>query len=241
MTQPVDVLAVFAHPDDAELLCGGTLARSVDRGERVALLDLTRGETGTRGTAEIRAREAEAAARVLGVVDRMGVGLPDAALVNTPEARLSLASHLRELRPRVIVTHWLEGRHPDHREAAALVRDAAFVSGLRKAPIPGDPHRPLKVVHVLTFQEAAPPPSFVVDVSDQMERRLDAMGCFESQWSGAVAAGEVFPGGERPLVEQVKAHLAYWGSRIRAPYGEPFWTKETLAIDHLGELGVSTF
>jgi len=245
MTEPsrqrMDVLAVFAHPDDAEILCGGTLARAVEQGKKVGILDLTRGEMGTRGTPEVRAREAKEAAAVLGVAGRWNVGLPDAALDNDPKARLEVARHLRELRPRVVATHWLQGRHPDHREAAALVVDAAFVAGLGRADIPGNPHRPMKVIHALAFREDAPPPSFVVDVTDQMERRMKAMACFQSQWTGAVAAGEVHPGGDRPLFEQVQAHLAYWGARIRVPYGEPFWTRETMAVEDLTHLTVSTF
>jgi N-acetylglucosamine malate deacetylase 1 len=241
MTEPIDVLAVFAHPDDAELLCGGALAKSVEQGRRVAILDLTRGEMGTRGTEEIRAREAGEAAVVLGVEGRYNAGLPDAGVVNTPGTRLQVAGWLRRLRPRVVVTHWLEGRHPDHREAARLVVDAAFLSGLGRAELDGEPHRPLKVVHSLAFREDGPPPTFLVDVTDQMERRLEAMACFGSQWADSVGAGEAYPGGARPLFQQVQAHLAYWGSRIRTEYAEPFWTREALAVEELGALEVSTF
>jgi N-acetylglucosamine malate deacetylase 1 len=241
MIEPLDVLAVFAHPDDAELLAGGALARSAERGERVGILDLTRGEMGSRGSAELREQEAEAAARVLGATLRANTGFPDAAVENTPRARLRLAGRIRELRPRVIVTHWLEGRHPDHRVAARLVLDSAFLAGLRKLDAPGEPHRPLKVVHALAFREDAPRPSFVVDVSDQIERKLEAMACFASQFRGLSGVGEVYPGGDRPLAEQVRAHLAHHGSRIRVRYGEPFWVRESLSVETLGSLGVSTF
>jgi len=241
MNHALDVLAVFAHPDDAELLCGGALALSVALGERVAILDLTRGEMGSRGTQEIRAREAEAAARVLGVEGRFNADLPDAGLQNTLSQRMEVAGHLRRLRPRVVVTHWLEGRHPDHRETARLVVDGAFLAGLRKADLPGEPHRPLKVVHALSFREDAPPPSFIVDVSDHIDRKLEAMACFESQWTGSSGAGEAFPGGDRPLPDQVRAQLAHYGSRIRVRYGEPFWTREAIRAESLGRLDVSTF
>lgn len=239
--EALDVLAIFAHPDDAELLCGGALARSAAAGERLGLLDLTRGELGSRGTAEIRAREAAAAARTLGAVTRRCAGLPDGGLENTLEYRHIVAGWIRSLRPRVVVTHWLEGRHPDHGAAARLVRDAAFLAGLRQAPVAGEAHRPFKVVHALTFQEAAPPPSFVIDVTDHMDRRLDAMACFASQWSDARGAGEAFPGGDRLLEDQVRAQLAHYGSKIRVAYGEPFWTREAVERGTLGSLGVASF
>jgi N-acetylglucosamine malate deacetylase 1 len=241
VSEPLDVLAVFAHPDDAELLCGGALIRSVDLGERVGILDLTRGELGSRGSAEVRRREAEEAAGVLGVSLRRNAELPDGGLTDGAEARRRVAALLRELRPRVVVTHWLEGRHPDHRAAARLVGAAAFLSGLRNLDAAGDPHRPEKVVHATLFREDAPPPTFVVDVTDTVDRKLRAIACFTSQFDGAVSAGEVYPGGERPFADQVRVHLAHWGSRIRTAYGEPFWTRETLSLDGLGSLGVSTY
>jgi N-acetylglucosamine malate deacetylase 1 len=239
---PLDVLAIFAHPDDAELLCGGTLARSVDRGERVGILDLTRGELGSQGSAEIRAAEAEAARSALGVHVRENVGLPDGGIEDSFEARRTLAGWIRVLRPRVVVTHWLEGRHPDHGAAARLVTSASFLAGLRRLELPAAPFRPERIVHALAFREDAPPPSFVVDVTDTLERKMTALACFPSQFLGARGAGEVYPGGDRPLEDQIRAHLAVWGSRIRRPYGEPFWVRETRALDSLGALEwVSTF
>ena len=239
---PLDVLAVFAHPDDAELLCGGSLARSVDRGERVGILDLTRGELGSQGSPEIRAREAEAASRVLGIHVRRNAELPDGGLDDSHQARRTVAAALRQLRPRVVVTHWLEGRHPDHRAAARLVTAAAYLAGLRNLDAPGEPFRPVRMVHAIAFREDAPPPSFVVDVTDTVDRKLAALACFESQFSGARAAGEVYPRGDRPLEEQIRSHLAVWGSRIRRPFGEPFWVREPWVLDTLGEAGnVTTF
>jgi len=99
----------------------------------------------------------------------------------------------------------------------------------------------MKVVHALAFREDAPPPTFVVDVTEQAERKIQALECHASQFEGAYGIGEVFPGGDRPLMDQVRAHMAYWGSRIRVRYGEPFWTREALSADSLGTLGVSTF
>lgn len=241
MSGPLDVLAVFAHPDDAELLCGAALARSAERGERTGILDLTRGELGSRGSAEIRAREADEAAGVLGASIRRNAGLPDGALVDEPDVRRRVAALLRELAPRVVVTHWTEGRHPDHRAAARLVRAAAFLSGLRNLDAPGTPHRPEKVVHATLFREDAPPPTFVVDATDTIDRKLRALACYASQFEGVTSAGEVYPGGERPFSEQVRVQMGHWGSRIRTAYGEPFWTQETVRVESLGVLGVPTF
>lgn len=240
-TDALDVLAVFAHPDDAELLCGGALIRSADRGQRTGIVDLTRGEMGSRGTPELRAREAAAAAEVLGLAERRNAGLTDAHLENTPEARSIVAGLLRELRPRIVVTHWPVGRHPDHRIASQLVRDACYLSGLRNFDAPGEPFRPLKLVYATAFREDADPPSFVVDISDQVDRKLAAIHCYASQFDGATQAGEVFPGGDRPLADQIRAQAAHAGSRIRVAYGEPYRTLETMAVDTLGDLSVSTF
>lgn len=237
----LDVLAVFAHPDDAELLCGGALLKSADRGERTGILDLSRGETGTKGTPEIRAREAEAAAAILGLAVRRNAELPDSRLANSHEARGIVAGLLRELRPRVVVTHWPVGRHPDHRVASELVRDAAYLAGLTNFDAPGERFRPHKVVYATGFREDADPPTFVVDITGQMDRKIRAILAYESQFEGAVQAGEVFPGGRRGLVEQIRCGSAAAGSRIRAAYGEPYRTIETMEAPTLGGLGVPTF
>jgi bacillithiol biosynthesis deacetylase BshB1 len=202
------VLAVVAHPDDAELLCGGALAASADREERVGILSLTDGAAGTHGSAELRAREATRAAEILGVDVRATASLPDAAIMNTLEARRVVVEQLRELRPRVVVTHWTAGRHPDHRVAAELVTDACFLAGLSRFPADGRPHRPFKIVYATAFREDADPPSFVVDISAQMERKLEAIAAYHSQVSGKTGLGEVYPGGSRPLLEQVRATCA---------------------------------
>jgi N-acetylglucosamine malate deacetylase 1 len=241
MNHDLDVLAVFAHPDDAELLCGGALAASVDRGERVGILDLTRGEMGSRGTPELRAEEAAHAARILGVEVRDNVGLPDGSLDDSHEARRLVARHLRRLRPRVVVTHWKEGRHPDHRAAAALVTSASFLAGLRNLDAEGAPFRPTKLVYATAFREDAPLPTFVVDVSRVVERKLEAMACYRSQFEGVAGMGEVYPAGDRPFLDQVRAHLAVTGSRIRVAAGEPFVTGETMAVASLGGLDVASF
>ena len=241
MTEPLDLLAIMAHPDDAELLCGGALSKAAAHGERVGVLDLTRGEAATSGSVEIREQEAARSAEVMGLAVRKNAGLRDAGLMNDDASRGLVVGLIRELRPRVIVTHCREGRHPDHRVAAQLAYDASFLSALKNYDAPGDAHRPEKVVHCLLFREDAPPPSFVIDITDHFETKMAAVACFESQFSGKTAVGEVFGGGARSLEDQIRAQCAHHGSRIRRDYGEPFWTRETVALESLGSDGVSTF
>ncbi len=241
MTEPLDILAVMAHPDDAELLCGATLIKSAARGKRVGIMDLTAGEMGSSGSAAARAREADAAAKQMGVVERRCAYLPDAALENDIESRHVVASHLRELRPRIVVTHWKVGRHRDHRVAAELVRDAFFLSGLKKLEVDGEPFRPHKLVYATAFREDAAPPDFVVDVTDYVERKLDVIAIYQSQFRGVSQAGEVYPAGERPLLEQIRSQMAHYGSLIRVGYGEPFRVDEALRVEELTDLRVPTF
>jgi bacillithiol biosynthesis deacetylase BshB1 len=238
---PLDLLAVMAHPDDAELLCGGTLIKSAGRGKRVGVLDLTAGEMGSAGTAATRAREASAASGQIGLAARMCADLPDAQLVNDHHARLIVIAHLRALRPRIVITHWKTGRHRDHRIASELVRDACFLSGLKKIDLPSEPFRPSKLVYATAFREDAGPPDFVVDVTEQMERKLDVISLYQSQFDGVTQAGEVYPAGERPLLEQIRAKMGHYGSLIRVRYGEPFRVDEAMEVDEITNLGVSTY
>jgi len=231
----------MAHPDDAELLCGGALLKSSRAGQRVGVVDLTAGEMGSQGSPEIRAREAARAAEILGLAVRRCAGLPDSKLVNDEAARLRVVALLRELRPRVVVTHWKVGRHRDHRIAAELVRDACFLTGLKKLPAEGAPFRPLKLVYATAFREDGEPPDFVVDVTADIDGKLEALAAYSSQFEGAVQAGEVFPGDDRPLPEQIRVQMAHYGSLIRSAYGEPFRIDEAMEVDTLGELGVSSF
>lgn len=235
----VDLLAIFAHPDDAELLCGGTLLRAADQGYRTAILDLTGGETGTRGSAEIRRREAERAAEILGLATRRNAGLPDGALENTPAARATVARIIRELQPLTVILHGPTGRHPDHRAAHQLGRDACFIAGLRRAPVDGAAYRPAKMIFATAFQEEPVKPSFVVDISDYMERKLAAIFAYESQFDAhTIRAGDIFGGHTRPLRDQIIAHCAHYGSLIRRDFGEPFLTLETLRVDDVVRLPV---
>jgi bacillithiol biosynthesis deacetylase BshB1 len=236
----LDVLAIAAHRDDVELTCGGTLAGLRRKGRRTGILDLTQGEMGTRGSAETRAAEAAAAAKVLGVEVRENLGLPDAGITNTPETRAQLAQVLRRLRPAIVIAPAPRGRHPDHRVAAQLIRDAVFVAGLAKVA-PGTPaYRPRKVIHAIAYREDNVKPTFVVDISDDFETKLNAIRCYGSQFDGALQAGEVYPTGD-PFYHVLRHQASHYGSLIRCRFGEPFWTSETMRVDDISTLEVSTF
>ncbi len=234
---PVDLLAAVAHPDDAELLCGGTLARAGSQGYRTGILDLTRGEMGSRGSPELRAREAAEASAILGVTERANAGLPDGHLANTDAMRRVVVEQLRRFRPGTLILPWKVGRHPDHRVAAELIRDAAFLAGLRNYPADGEPFRPTKLCYALAYREDAVKPTFVVDITDWFDRKLAAIACYRSQFEGATQGGELYPTG-LPFPDLLRTQHAHVGSRIRAAYGEPFWTDETVLIDDIVQLGV---
>ena len=236
----VDVLAIAAHRDDVELTCGGTLLTTAAHGHTTGIIDLSQGETGTRGSAQLRAEEASRAAEILGVTARINLGFPDAAIVNTPDTRAELAKAIRRFTPRVVIAPSPQGRHPDHRVTAELVRDACFIAGLAKVEPSVPPHRPRKVIHCISFREDHLKPTFVVDISDVFERKLEAVRAYGSQFDGVRQAGEVYPNGD-PLYDLVRYQAAHYGSLIRARYGEPFFTAETMRVDDVATLEVSTF
>ncbi len=236
----VDVLAIAAHRDDVELTCGGALLKAATLGQRTAIVDLTQGEMGSRGSAELRAEEASRAAEILGVAARVNLGLPDAGIVNTPATRAALVRIIRQFQPRVVIAPSITGKHPDHHVSAELVTDACFLSGLSKIEPDVPRFRPFKLLHCLTYREDAPKPTFVVDISDVFEQKLLAIRAYASQFGGATQAGEVFPNGE-PLYDIVRHQAAHYGSLIRVKYGEPYFTAETMRVDDLMSLNVSTF
>lgn len=236
--ETVDLLAIAAHRDDVELTCGGTLAKAARAGHRVGIVDLTQGEMGTRGDAATRAAEAERAATVLGAHVRINAELRDAHIHNDDASREKVVALIRRLKPRVVILPFPVGRHPDHRIASELGRDACFLSGLAKyAPQTGDAHRPHKVLYSLAYREDPVKPTFVVDISDTFETKMQAIRCYASQFDGAKAAGEVFPTGQ-DLYELIRVQSAHYGSLIRKRYGEPFYTAETQEVDDVLQLGV---
>ncbi len=236
----VDVLAIAAHRDDIELSCGGTLAKCSKLGKRTGVLDLTAGEAGTRGSADLRAAEASRAASVLGLAARENLGWPDAGIVNSPATRNELARVIRRFRPQVVIAPAARGRHPDHRITAELVRDACFVAGLKRLEPDLPPHRPRKILHATAYREDFERPSFIVDITDEFEQKLEAVRCYASQFDGVTQAGECYPNTE-PLYDLIRHQAAHYGSLIRTRYGEPFVTTEMMRVDDITALQVSTF
>jgi bacillithiol biosynthesis deacetylase BshB1 len=228
-----DVAGICAHPDDAELVMGGTLAAEARRGRRVALVDLTRGESGSRGDPPTREREARTAAEILGVAHRESLGLPDARLVAGGEERDLLVAAVRRLRPRVVLTQYWEQRHPDHSAAGRLVYDACFVAGLRnyRADL-GAAWRPARIAYALSMTEAAETsPTFVVDVSATWATKMSAIQAFASQFTPA--AGETVRLPFDRFQQAVEVTARRHGQRIGVEFGEGFLTREPLRVDDL--------
>jgi bacillithiol biosynthesis deacetylase BshB1 len=232
----LDLLAIAAHPDDAELTCGGTLALAVRQGHKVGILDLVAGEAGTRGSATRRGREAARAARALGVRARENAGLKDAHLFNTDETRRVVVTWIRRLRPRTVILPFPVGRHPDHRLASEIARDACYLAGLAKYDAPGKPHRPFKILYALAYREDPVKPTFVVDISRTFAAKMRAIRCYASQFDGADSAGEIFPTGQH-IFELIETQAAHYGSLIRVRFGEPFFSHETVAVEDVVEIG----
>jgi bacillithiol biosynthesis deacetylase BshB1 len=239
--QGFDLAAICAHPDDAELVMGGTLARETARGRRLAMVDLTRGEAGSRGTPEGRAAEAAEAARLLGAAHRESLDLPDARLAPSPEARDVVVAALRRLRPRVVLLQHWEQRHPDHAAASRLVYDAAFVAGLRSyRPDLGAAFRPQKLVYALPTTEGADvAPSFVVDITATFETKLRAIAAFASQFTPGPGEAADLPLDR--FRESVELAARRNGQRIRVRYGEAFVTREPVEVQDLLALGGASF
>lgn len=231
----LDILAIAAHPDDIEQTCGGTLIRMVEKGYRTGALDLTAGDMGTRGTPEQRLAEAEAAARHMRLHWRGNLRFPDARLENTLSARLTLAVKIRELRPRVVILPYWEGRHPDHYRASELGYEACFLAGLKKLDEYTAPHRPHKVLYASLYANVTP--SFVVDISAQFEARMAALLSYQSQYGAQGDGSGLFPQ-EEEIRERLGAIARFYGNLIGVKYGEPYVVKETMQVDDIVNMGV---
>ena len=232
-----DVLAIAAHRDDVEQTCGGTLLRMAARGLRTAILDLTQGEAGTRGSAEERAQEAVEAAKLLGVGWRQALSLPDGAVENTLENRIQIARVLREVRPRVVILPYWQARHPDHAAAGALGYDACFLAGLRKIDTGAEPHRPFKIVYASLYADVRP--SFVVDITPFIEQRHAALMAYRSQYANQPTGGRLFVP-EEEIRERTFAEARHYGLLAGVRYGEPFVQKEVGLVDDLTLLPVQS-
>jgi len=232
-----DVLAIAAHRDDVEQTCGGTLLRMAARGLRTAILDLTRGEAGTRGTADDRAREAANAAKLLGVSHREALDMPDGAIENTLENRKKIARVLREVRPRVVILPYWQARHPDHAIVATLGYEACFLSGLAKIDTGAAPHRPFKIVYASLYADVRP--SFIVDITPFIEQRHNALMAYKSQYANQSAGSALFVP-EEEIRERTFAEARHYGLLAGVKYGEPFVQKEVGLVDDLTLLPVQS-
>lgn len=257
MTEPpllasaVDVLAIAAHRDDAEQTCGGTLLKMAERGYRTAILDLTRGEMGTRGSAEDREREAAEAAGILKVGWRAALDIPDGRVENTWENRLKVAAVVRVLRPRTIILPYWQARHPDHATCSTLGYEACFLAGLSKLDLSGVPpdclrlttgpvgnwkletrnllpHRPFKIIYASLYYDVRP--TFVVDITTQFEARLRALMAYKSQYSDQQAGRDLFPA-QAEIRNRIESMARFYGALAGVTYAEPFVQKEVGLVE----------
>lgn len=245
----LDILALAAHRDDVEQTCGGALLKMAERGHRTGILDLTQGEMGTRGTAEDRASEAAEAARILKVTWRQALDIPDGRVENTWENRLKVARVIRELRPRVLILPYWEGRHPDHYTASILGYEASFLAGLSKLPITDHapppsgiksfydygsvgvaPHRPFKIIYASLYRDVRP--TFVVDITDQFETRFASLMAYKSQFTDQEAGSGIFPA-QAEIRARIESMARFYGMLGGVTYAEPFVHKEVGLVDDL--------
>ena len=231
----LDLLAIAAHPDDVEQTCGGTLLRMAEAGYRTGIIDLTAGDMGTRGTPEIRVSESQDAAKVLRVSHRENLHFPDARLENTLAARMTLAQRIRELKPRTVILPYWEGRHPDHYRTSEIGFEACFLAGLKKLDQNTEPHRPYKVIYSSIYANVTP--TFVVDITQFFDRRMESLLAYKSQYCAVEAGSTLFPD-EKEIRERLAAIARYYGNLIGVKYGEPYVVKETMRIDDVVALPV---
>jgi N-acetylglucosamine malate deacetylase 1 len=246
----LDILAIAAHRDDVEQTCGGTLLKMAQRGHRTGILDLTRGEMGTRGTAEDRAREAAEAARILKVSWRDALDIPDGRVENTWENRLKVAQVIRQQRPQVVILPYWLGRHPDHYTASVLGYEACFLAGLAKldtnqalstqqsalsSPDAGatthlPPHRPFKIIYATLYYDVRP--TFVVDITEQFETRFQSLMAYKTQFSDQEAGKDLFPA-QAEIRSRIEAMARFYGMLGGVTYAEPFLQKEVGLVEDL--------
>ena len=240
--QPLDILAIAAHRDDVEQTCGGTMLKATQHGQRTGILDLTRGESGTRGTADARAREADDAGKILGVTWRRALDIPDGRVENTWENRLKVASVIRETRPHVVILPYWKGRHPDHYTCSVLGYEACFLAGLTKLDLsavrsdfiaagaaPG-PHRPFKIIYATLYYDVRP--TFVVNISEQFEGKFNSIMAYKSQFSDQEAGKDLFPA-HNEIRARVESMARFYGMLGGVTYGEPFLQKEVGLVEDL--------
>lgn len=227
----LDFLVIAPHPDDAELGMGGTIVKMIAEGMKVGILDLTSGEPTPHGSEEIRKRETAAATEILGVTWRGNAGLPNRSVEATLEARAIVAGYIRQLKPRWLFAPYWDDAHPDHIAATQLVEAARFWAKLSKTDMSGTPHHPERLYYYYCIHlRLAITPDFIIDISDQWEAKLRSIQAFESQFiTGRATAPPT-------LMDRFRDDAAYWGRLINRKYGEPFATREPMAMTSLRDL-----
>ncbi len=252
---PLDVLAIAAHRDDVEQTCGGTLLKMAELGRRTGILDLTQGEMGTRGTAADRTREAADAAKLLNVSFRQALDIPDGRVENTWENRLKIARVIREQGPRVVILPYWQGRHPDHYNCSIVGYEACFLAGLSKLQLRKEaerqtepkatanedlldrPHRPFKIIYATLYYDIRP--SFVVDITDQFEARLQSIYAYASQYTDQEAGRGDFPA-HAEIRERVATMAGFYGMLAGVKYAEPFVQKEIGLVEDVTMIPVKS-
>ena len=233
----LDLLAIAAHPDDVELTCGGTLLKAAEQGYKTGILDLTAGEMGTRGTPEIRAKEAAKAAKLLGVQWRGTLGVPDSDVQPSRQHKLRLATIIRQLRPKTVILPYWEARHPDHYHASTLGYEGCFLAGLKQLPLEGEAYRPFKILYSISFADVRP--TFVVDITAQFKQRHKAILAFGSQFLPPKTEKKSIVHLAIDRLEEDMNYLArHYGQRIGVKYGEPFLQKELMKVDDVVKMDV---
>lgn len=233
----LDLLAIAPHPDDVELTCGGTMAKMAEAGYATGILDLTRGETGSRGTPETRLREAARAGKILGVKIRRNLGLPDAHLLVCDEQKIAVAEVIRELEPHTVILPYWEGRHPDHYTSSRLGYEACFIAGLKNYALAGEAFRPFKIIYAAAY--ASVTPTFAVDITGQYERRKRAILAYQSQFRPArkdQKSKVALPLDE--LEERMTLTAGTFGRMIGVKYAEGFVVKEIMRVDDMVKMPV---
>ncbi len=234
----LDVLSIAAHRDDTELTCGGTIIKMAQAGYRVGVLDLSAGESGTRGSATLREREAARASRVMGLAHRENLHLPDAGIERIREHKLKVAEKIRELRPRTVILPYWKGRHPDHYTTGQIGYEACFLSGLAKLSLKGRSYRPHKIIYSSLYVPTVRP-TFVVDITAQFEKKVKAVLAYSSQFSAQEDMQNLFPS-RRDLRERLASLARHFGLMIGVRYGEPFVTREVSAVEDIVTLPVKS-
>jgi N-acetylglucosamine malate deacetylase 1 len=228
---PLDILVVAPHPDDAELGCAGAICLWLDEGKRVGVLDLTSGEPTPHGSLERRDQETRRATDILGLTWRGNLGLPNRSLEHTLAARQRLASVVRLARPRWLLAPYWEDAHPDHVAATSLIEAARFWSKLSKTEMPGEPYHPERIFYYYCIHlKMLPQPAFILDITQQWERKLAAIKSFESQFiTGRPTEAPTF-------IDRLCDEAAYWGKAIGCRYGEPLTCREPLGLRSMRDL-----